>query len=181
MNVSNTLCIYENLSNAQEWLKIIEIYNRLVEWLGLEGSLKIIYIQTPNPRQGCFPLDQASQGPIYCHPLISTYKMEIKLQWHLKNPDLALPFATGILYHFRSVSHLVSLETLSTLNLGRPGRECSASCGTESSTFLFPICKPWTKLLLLSHCSPIIRVFSAAGIFSTNLTQVQKTLSNYQP
>ena len=38
--------------------------HRILEWLGLEGTLKIIKIQPPCHMQGCQPPDEAAQGPI---------------------------------------------------------------------------------------------------------------------
>lgn len=180
MNVSNTLCIYESLSKAQEWKKTIEIYNRIMECFGLEGTLKIIY-QIPNPGQSTPSTSPGCSGP---YPLLSIDihiqdgdKTTVRPKKSRLEPSICHRISVSLQV---SMSHLISLKISSPLNLGRPGRECSASCRTESSAFLCPICKPWTKIPLLS-CSPMSRMFSEAGIFPTNLTQVQKTLSNYQP
>ena len=40
-------------------------YNhRIIEWFGLEGTLKITWIQPPCHEQGHLPLDQVAQSPI---------------------------------------------------------------------------------------------------------------------
>ena len=39
-------------------------YNRIIEWFGLEGTLKIIWVQPPCHGQGHPPLDQVAQSPI---------------------------------------------------------------------------------------------------------------------
>ena len=39
-------------------------FHRTVEWIGLEGTLKIIYFQLPAMGQGHQPPVQAAQGPI---------------------------------------------------------------------------------------------------------------------
>ena len=38
--------------------------HRIIEWLGLEGTFKIIWFQPPCYRQGHLPLDQAAHSPI---------------------------------------------------------------------------------------------------------------------
>lgn len=38
-----------------------------MEWLRLEGTLKVIKFQLPCPGQGCQPLDEAAQDPIQPH------------------------------------------------------------------------------------------------------------------
>ena len=37
---------------------------RIIEWFGLEGTIKIIQFQPPHYRQGHLPLDQVAQSPI---------------------------------------------------------------------------------------------------------------------
>jgi len=37
---------------------------RIIEWYGLEGTLKIIWFQPPCHEQGHLPLDQVAQSPI---------------------------------------------------------------------------------------------------------------------
>jgi len=39
--------------------------NRIIEWFGLEGTLKIIWFQTPCHEQGPLPPDQLSSVRIY--------------------------------------------------------------------------------------------------------------------
>ena len=46
--------VYENIYN----------YHRIIEWLRLEGALKIIQFQLPFHDQDCQPLDQTGQDPI---------------------------------------------------------------------------------------------------------------------
>jgi len=37
---------------------------RMIEWVGLEGTLKIVLFQPPCHDQGHLPLDQVAQNPI---------------------------------------------------------------------------------------------------------------------
>jgi len=39
-------------------------YHRIIEWFGLEGTLKIIWFQPPCHKQGHLPLDQVAQSSI---------------------------------------------------------------------------------------------------------------------
>jgi len=46
-------------------------YHRIIEWFGLEGTLKLIWFQPPCREQGHLPLDQVAQssiqpGPEHC-------------------------------------------------------------------------------------------------------------------
>uniref|UniRef100_A0A8C3PLQ6 Uncharacterized protein n=1 Tax=Calidris pygmaea TaxID=425635 RepID=A0A8C3PLQ6_9CHAR len=49
-----------------EGIEIVEfqLVHRIIEWFGLEGTLKIIEFQTPCHGQGHLPLDQVAQSPI---------------------------------------------------------------------------------------------------------------------
>jgi len=54
--VANCLCI--NLSIN------INLFQRITEWFGLEGTLKIIWFQPPCHKQGHLPLDEVAQSSI---------------------------------------------------------------------------------------------------------------------
>jgi len=53
-------CVAEDVCNARLQLQ----NHRIIEWFGLEGTLKIIWLQPPCHEQGYLPLDQAAQSSI---------------------------------------------------------------------------------------------------------------------
>jgi len=42
----------------------VRVLHRIIEWFGLEGTLKIIWFQPPCDEQGHLPLDQVAQSSI---------------------------------------------------------------------------------------------------------------------
>ena len=50
--------------SAQKANRILGCIARIIEWFGLEGSLKIIWFQPPCHGQGHLPLDQVAESPI---------------------------------------------------------------------------------------------------------------------
>ena len=46
------------------WVSFSLIKHRIIEWFGLEGTLKIIWFQAICHGQGHLPVDQVAQSPI---------------------------------------------------------------------------------------------------------------------
>jgi len=61
--VPSILCLaYNNKIIAEYWNECE--YYRIIEWLGLEGTLKTIVFQTPCHGQRQLPPDQVAQSPV---------------------------------------------------------------------------------------------------------------------
>jgi len=57
-------------TDPMAWLPSPSMH-RIIQWLGLEGISKIIYLQPPCHGQGCQPLDQTAQEPKAWHRMPS--------------------------------------------------------------------------------------------------------------